>query len=103
MTLGLLILGFLWFSNIGSFTTFIGLITAIIIIINVFFNLVVSNVGFIDKLTSLSELDNRREQADKIRSDLNDLLKKDNLINKEDRILLYNLYKKLKSEFEEIK
>ena len=76
---------------------------AIIIIINVFFNLVVSNVGFIDKLTSLSELDNRREQADKIRSDLNDLLKKDNLINKEDRILLYNLYKKLKSEFEEIK
>ena len=68
-----------------------------------FFNLVVSNVGFIDKLTSLSELDNRREQADKIRSDLNDLLKKDNLINKEDRILLYNLYKKLKSEFEEIK
>ena len=68
-----------------------------------FFNLVVSNVGFIDKLTSLSELDNRREQADKIRSDLNDLLKKDNLINKEERILLYNLYKKLKSEFEEIK
>tara|TARA_B100001123_G_C15314644_1_gene1025673 strand:- start:1826 stop:2113 length:288 start_codon:yes stop_codon:yes gene_type:complete len=85
------------------FIKLISITVAIIIIINVFFNLVVSNVGFIDKLTSLSELDNRREQADKIRSDLNDLLKKDNLINKEDRILLYNLYKKLKSEFEEIK
>ncbi len=85
------------------FIKLVSITVAIIIIINVFFNLVVSNVGFIDKLTSLSELDNRREQADKIRSDLNDLLKKDNLINKEDRILLYNLYKKLKSEFEEIK
>ena len=85
------------------FIKLISITVAIIIIINVFFNLVVSKVGFIDKLTSLSELDNRREQADKIRSDLNDLLKKDNLINKEDRILLYNLYKKLKSEFEEIK
>ena len=60
------------------FIKLISITVAIIIIINVFFNLVVSNVGFIDKLTSLSELDNRREQADKIRSDLNDLLKKDN-------------------------
>ena len=60
------------------FIKLISITVAIIIIINVFFNLVVSNVGFIDKLTSLSELDNRREQADKIRSDLNDLLKSQN-------------------------
>ena len=36
---------------------------------------------------------------DKIKEDLNELLKKDEIIKKEDRILLYNLYKKLESEF----
>ena len=76
---------------------------AIIIIINVLFNLIISNVKFIDTLTSLSELETRREHADKLRDNLNDLLKKDNIIEEEDKILLYNLYQKLKSEFEEIK
>ena len=87
-------------------TFFIKLVSisiAIIIIANVLFNLIISNVGFINKAVSLSELENRREQADKLRDSLNDLLKKDKIIKEEDKILLYKLYQKLKSEFEEIK
>ena len=51
-------------------TFFIKLVSisiAIIIIVNVLFNLIISNVGFINKAVSLSELENRREQADKCR------------------------------------
>lgn len=76
---------------------------AIIIIINVLFNLIISNVGFIEKIITLSELEKRKAYAEDIRVDLNNLLKKDNIIKQEDKILLYKLYKKLQSEFEDIK
>ena len=85
------------------FIKLISISIAIIIIINVLFNLVISNVGFFDKAMSLTDLENRREQGEKIRDGLNDLLKKDNIINKEDKVLLYKIYQKLKSEFEDIK
>jgi len=87
-------------------TFFIKLISisiVIIIIANILFNLLISNVEFINKAVSLTDLENRREHADKLRDSLNDLLKKDNIIKKEDKILLYKLYQKFKSEFEEIK
>ena len=87
-------------------TFFIKLISisiVIIIIANILFNLLISNVEFINKAVSLTDLENRREHADKLRDSLNDLLKKDNIIKKEDKILLYKLYQKLKSEFEETK
>ena len=45
----------------------------------------------------------RKAYAEDIRVDLNNLLKKDNIIKQEDKILLYKLYKKLQSEFEDIK
>tara|TARA_B110000438_G_scaffold214079_1_gene206322 strand:+ start:309 stop:596 length:288 start_codon:yes stop_codon:yes gene_type:complete len=84
------------------FIKLISIIVAIIIAINVLVNSLVSNVDFLNNILSLTELDARREQADNLRKDLNSLLEKDNIINEEDRILLYKLYKKLKSEFEEI-
>ncbi len=84
------------------FIKLISITVAIIIAINVLINSLVSNVDFLNNILSLTELDARREQADNLRKDLNGLLEKDNIINKEDRILLYKLYKKLKSEFEEI-
>ena len=76
---------------------------AIIIIINVLFNLIISNSKYINILQSFSELETRREHANKLRDSLNDLLEKDNIIKQEDKILLYKLYQKLKSEFEEVK
>ena len=76
---------------------------AIIIIINVLFNLIISDkMKHLDILLSLDELENRRELGNQLREDLRGLLEKDNLINKEDKILIYKLYQKIKLEFKNI-
>ena len=86
------------------FIKLISISIAIIIIINTLFNLLLSErFKQIDSLLLLTNVDNRQEYGDKLRESLNDLLEKDNLIYEEDKVLLYKLYKKLKSEFEDIK
>ena len=86
------------------FIKLISISLAIIIIINVLFNLIVSDkIKNFDTLLSLTELEGRREQGDKLRENLNNLLKKENILKKEDKILLYKLYQKLKFEFKEVK
>ena len=86
------------------FIKLISIFIATIIAINVLFNLIISNkMESFDILFSLTELENRRDYGNKLRNNLNELLKKDDIINEEDKILLYKLYQKLKSEFEEIK
>tara|TARA_Y100000590_G_C14865809_1_gene693225 strand:- start:181 stop:468 length:288 start_codon:yes stop_codon:yes gene_type:complete len=85
------------------FIKLISISIAVIIIINVLFNLVINNLEFVNKIVSFSELETRRDHADKLREDLNDLLQKEQIIKEEDRILLYKLYQKLKSEFEAVK
>ena len=86
------------------FIKLISIFIATIIAINVLFNLIISNkMESFDILFSLTELENRRDYGNKLRDNLNELLKKDDIIKKEDKILLYKLYQKLKSEFEEIK
>ncbi len=85
------------------FIKLVSISIAIIIIINTLFNILLSDkLEKIDKLMLLSEVQERKELGDELRNSLNDLLKKDNLINKEDKVLLYRLYKKLKSEFKDI-
>ena len=86
------------------FIKLISIFIATIIAINVLFNLIISDkMKHFDILFSLTELENRRDYGNKLRNNLNELLKKDDIINEEDKILLYKLYQKLKSEFEEIK
>jgi len=86
------------------FIKLISISIAIIIIINTLFNLLLSErFKQIDSLLLLTNVDNRQEYGDKLRENLNDLLEKDNLIYEEDKVLLYKLYKKLESEFEDIK
>ena len=86
------------------FIKLISISIAIIIVTNVLFNLITSSkLKSFDTLLSLTEVENRREHGNKLRNDLNDLLEKDELINKEDRVLIYRLYQKLRSEFEGIK
>ena len=85
------------------FIKLISIVIAVIISMNVLFNLLISDkIKHLEPLFSLTELENRKYYRDKIREDLNELLKKDEIIKKEDKILLYNLYKKLESEFKEI-
>ena len=86
------------------FIKLISIFIATIIAINVLFNLIISNkMESFDILFSLTELENRRDYGNKLRDNLNELLKKDDIIKEEDKILLYKLYQKLKFEFEEIK
>ena len=85
------------------FIKLVSVTIAAIILLNVMFNLLIYNIPYIQTLFSLTELESRRDYGNKLRDDLNNLLKKDTIIKKEDRVLIYNFYKKIKSEFEEIK
>ena len=82
------------------FIKLISISIAIVILINVFFNLLIQeNFGY---LMSLKDLENRRELGSQVRENVQALLKKDKLLKEEDKILLYKLYQKLKSEFKDI-
>ena len=75
----------------------------IIIVINLIFNLIFTEkLEKLDKILSLDRSDVRQDMKNKIINELNDALKKDNLIYEEDKILLYKLYKKLENEFQDI-
>ena len=85
------------------FIKLISITFAIIVIINVIFNLIFADK--LEKLNQIMSLDKskfRNELREKIRNEIRDGLKKDKILNNEDKILLYKLYKKLKSEFQEI-
>ena len=76
---------------------------AIIVIVNVIFNLIFADK--LEKLNQILSLDKskfRNELKEKVRNEIRDGLEKDKILNEEDKILLFKLYKKLKSEFKEI-
>ena len=76
---------------------------SIIVIINVIYNLILADK--LEKINSLFELDKSKFRNDlrvKIRKEIQNGLEKENILNKEDKILIYNLYKKIQKEFEEI-
>ena len=85
---------------------FIKLISAsivILIMINLIFNLFLAErLEKIDKILLLNRSDARQNMKNKIINELNDGLKKDNLIYEEDKILLYKLFQKIKKEFQDI-
>ena len=75
----------------------------IIIVINLIFNLIFAErLEKFDKILLLDRSDVRQDMKSKIRNELNDALKKDNLIYEEDKILLYKLFQKIKKEFQDI-
>ena len=76
---------------------------AIIIIINVIFSLIFADkIEKIDQILSLDKSKFRNDLREKIRNEIRNGLEKDKILNEEDKILLYNLYKKLEQEFKEI-
>ncbi len=76
---------------------------AIIIIINVIFNLIFADkLEKLDQILSLDKSKFRSELREKVRNEIRDGLAKDKILNEEDKILLFNLYKKIKSEFQEL-
>ena len=76
---------------------------SIIIIINVVFNLLVGDK--IEKINNFLSLDKSKFRSDvknKIRNEIRNGLDKENILNQEDKILLYKLYKKIEKEFADI-
>ena len=91
-------------NNIKSFLIkLISISIASVIVVNLIFNLIFAEkLEKIDKILLLNKSDARLDMKNKIRNELNDALKKDNLIYEEDKILLYKLFQKIKKEFQDI-
>ena len=91
-------------NNLKSF--FIKLISitiAIILVINVVYNLFLADkMEALNKLISLDKSKFRTELRDKIRNEIRDGLEKENILNEEDKVLLYKLYIKVKNEFKDL-
>ena len=87
-------------------TFFIKLISitfAIIVIINVTYNLILADkLENINSLLRLNKKENIELVKNKVRLEIEKGIKKDKILNEEDKILLYKLYKKLRKEFSEI-
>ena len=79
------------------FIKLIAVAFAIIVVINVSYNLIIAG-----NLANLSSKENIEQIKDKIRSEIKSGLEKDKILNEEDKILLYKFYLKLKNEFDEI-
>ena len=76
---------------------------AVIIIINVIFNLIFADkLEKLDQILSLDKSKFRSELREKVRNEIRDGLAKDKILNEEDKILLFNLYKKIISQFQEL-
>lgn len=91
-------------SEIKKFLIKLAAITfAIIIIINVTYNLIFAEkLENINKLLMLKNKESIDNVKDKIRLEIKKGLNKDNILNEEDKILLYKLYLKIKNEFKEV-
>jgi|TARA_B100000959_G_scaffold80713_1_gene86016 hypothetical protein len=91
-------------NNLKNF--FIKLISisfAVIIIINVIFNLLLGDrIEKIDEILSIFEMKERKKLKDEFMSELNKNLQKKNMIDKEDKIILFKVYKKIRKEFDEL-
>jgi hypothetical protein len=85
------------------FIKLISISVAMVIVINLIFNLIFSErLGKIDKILLLDDSAYRNAMKDKIRKELNKSLSKENSLYEEDKILLYKFYQKLKKEFQDL-
>ena len=85
------------------FIKLIAITFAIIVVINVTYNLIFAEkLENINKLLSLSDKENIELVKDKIRLEIEKGLRKDKIMNEEDKVLFYKFYLKIKNEFQEI-
>ena len=85
------------------FIKLISVTLAIIVVLNVIYNLFLAErLENIDRILSLTDRENKTFLKDKIRNEIERSLKKEKILNEEDKILLYKFYIKIKEEFKEI-
>tara|TARA_B100000282_G_scaffold286257_1_gene252599 strand:- start:376 stop:675 length:300 start_codon:yes stop_codon:yes gene_type:complete len=76
---------------------------SIIIIINATYNLILADkFENFNKILQLNKKENIESVKNKIRSEIQSGLEKDNLLSEQDKILIYKFYRKIKKEFDEI-
>ena len=76
---------------------------SIIVIINITYNLIFADkLEKLNMIFSLNEKENIELIKDKLRLEINKGLKKEQIVNDEDKKLLLKFYKKLKKEFKNI-
>ena len=86
------------------FIKLIAITFSIIIIINATYNLILADkLENFNKILQLNKKENIESVKNKIRSEIQSGLEKDNLLSEQDKILIYKFYKKIKKEFDEIK
>ena len=85
------------------FIKLISITFSIIIIINATYNLILADkIENLNKLLQLNKKENIDLLKNKIRSEIQSGLEKDNLLSEQDKILIYKFYRKIKKEFDEI-
>ena len=91
-------------NNLKSFfIKLVSTVVAVIIVINITYNLLLADkVEALNSLLLLNKKENRLKFKEKIRFEIERSLAKDQILNKEDKELLYKFYLKLKKEFEDI-
>ena len=85
------------------FIKLLAIIFSIIIIINATYNLILADkFENFNKILQLNKKENIESVKNKIRSEIQSGLEKDNLLSEQDKILIYKFYRKIKKEFDEI-
>ena len=85
------------------FIKLISISFAIIIIINVIFNLILAErLDKIDAFLSILETKERKNLKNELINELDKSLQKKNMLDVEDKIILKKVYEKIKKEFEEL-
>ena len=85
------------------FIKLIAITFSIIIVINITYNLIFAEkLENINKLLTINNKENVEEIKSKIRIEIENGLSKDKIFKEEDKKLLYQLYLKVKNEFNEI-
>ena len=85
------------------FIKLIAITFAIIVVINVTYNLIFAEkLENINKLLSLTDKENIELVKNKIRLEIEKGLRKDKIMNEEDKVLFYKFYLKIKNEFQKI-
>ena len=85
------------------FIKLVSITLAIIIIINVTYNLIFAEkLENINKFLTINNKENIDGLKDKVRLELEKGLNKENIFNEKDKVLLYKFYLKVKKEFKDI-
>ena len=85
------------------FIKLIAITFSIIVVINITYNLIFAEkLENINKLLTINNKENIEEIKKKIRIEIKNGLSKDKILNEEDKILLHQLYIKIRNEFKEI-